>query len=202
MTFKTYLLIGGLIFFYSAVSYAQIRLPIFDVELKINENLLPGDGRYNGDIKFMETTNIYGGAHVQIGQHIALGGFYSRSFRGVAAISYGNGNTDKKAEVLLLQKGLDLRLSTGRAKKWRKFLSVNYSQLEIVQVNQAYRLGGKTNAYGASLGIMRKLSNNLYLNVIELGVKVMSDEMFWLGPKNKFIMDARMGLIYNIGKKK
>ena len=170
---------------------AQLKLPTFDIELKINQNLI-------AENTFVETTNFYGGAHVQINQHVALGGFYSRSFRGVTV----NGNSDQKAEALQLQKGLDVRLSNGRAKKWRKYLSVNYSQVEIVQVNKGFRLAGKSNAFGASLGIMRKLSHNLYLNVIELGVNAMTDEIFWFNTSDKIIIHAKMGLTYNIGRRK
>ena len=174
---------------------AQLKLPTFDVELKISQNSIIG----SGDVQlFVETTNFYGGAHVQINQHVALGGFYSRSFRGVT----DNGNSDQKAEALQLQKGLDVRLSNGRAKKWRKYLSINYSQVEIVQVNKGFRLAGKSNAFGASLGIMRKLSHNLYLNVIELGVNAMTDEIFWFNTSDKIIIHAKMGLTYNIGRRK
>ena len=180
---------------------AQLKLPSFDVELKIHQNLIPkrnGSGDQNDSMEVVETTNFYGGAHVQINQHVALGGFYSRSFRGVT----DNGNSDQKAEALQLQKGLDVRLSNGRAKKWRKYLSVNYSQVEIVQVNKGFRLAGKSNAFGASLGIMRKLSHNLYLNVIELGVNAMTDEIFWFNTSDKIIIHAKMGLTYNIGRRK
>ncbi len=181
---------------------AQLKLPSFDVELKIHQNLIAGGGdNQDGDMLYLETTNFYGGAHVQINQHVALGGFYSRSFRGVTVTD--NGNSYQKAEALQLQKGLDVRLSNGRAKKWRKYLSVNYSQVEIIQVNEAFRLAGKSNAFGVSLGIMRKLGNNLYLNVIELGVTVMSDGIFWFGTSDDIVMiDAKMGLTYNIGKRK
>lgn len=200
MAFKKFFLIGGLLIFLVEENYAQLKIPTFDVELKIQQNLIPGDGRYDGNLAFVETTNIYGGAHVQINQNVALGGFYSKSFRGVAGIRYNDNNINQ--EGILLQKGLDVRLSTGRAKNWRKYLVVNYSQVEIVQANEAFRLAGKSNAFGASLGIMRKLSNNLYLNVIELGVKVMSDEIFWFNTSNKIILDGKMGLTYNIGKRK
>ena len=181
---------------------AQLKLPTFDVELKISQNSIIGSGDVNGTLLFAETTNFYAGAHVQLNQHIALGGFYSRRFRGMAKLGYGSSNMDQKAEVLQLQKGLDVRFSTGRAKKWRKYLSINYSQVELVQVNEAYRLAGKSNAFGASLGIMRKLGNRLYLNVIDLGVIVMADEIFWFNTSDKIIIDGKIGLTYNIGKRK
>ena len=85
----------------------------------------------------------------------------------------------------------------------RYYLSVNYGQVELVQDNEIYRTAGKSNAFGGSIGMMRRLSNNLYLNIIELGVKVMSDEIFWFNTtKDKFIVDAKTGLTYNIGKRK
>lgn len=184
-----------------SLSQAQFQLPQFDVELKVQQNLIPGDGQNDGDLQVIETTNMYGGTHVQLGQHVALGGFYSNSFRGMGRFSVGqDGNIEH--DVLLLQKGIDIRFSTGRAKNWRKYLTINYSQIELVEDNGDYRLAGKTNAFGGSLGIMRKLGNKLYLTVIELGAKVMSDEIFWVGTSNKIIIDAKMGLLYNIGKKK
>lgn len=180
---------------------AQFQLPQFDIELKGQQNLIPGDGQNDGELQVLETTNIYGGAHVQLGQHIALGAFYSKSFRGMGKFSVGqDGNIDHN--VLLLQKGMDVRLSTGRARNWRPYMTLNYSQIEIVEENVGYRLASKTNAFGGSLGIMRKLGNKLYLTIIELGVKVLSDEIFWFNSSDKILIDAKMGLLYNIGKKK
>ncbi len=201
MAFKTLLLIGGLLIFISRIGYAQLRIPTVDVELKINQNLIPGSGGGDGQIEFVEMTSVYGGAHFQINQYVAIGGFYSRSFRGNGRVRVGDNGVDQ--EVLQLGKGFDVRLSTGRAKKWRKYLAVSYTQIEMVRVNETFRLAAKTNAFGGSLGIMRRLSNNLYLNVIELGLKVMSDDIFWFGTtKDIFILDAKMGLTYNIGKRK
>lgn len=202
MTFKKFLLIGMLLFFHSGVSYAQLKIPTFDVELKINQNMIPGGGDENGTLLFLETTNLHAGAHIQINQYIALGGFYSRNFRGNSLMGFDDSRQDNYRDVNFLMKGLDIRLSTGRAKNWRKYLAVNFSQVELVQVNESFRLADKSNAFGGNLGIMRKLSNNLYLNLIELGVKVMSDEIFWFNTSDKIIIDAKMGLTYNIGKRK
>lgn len=179
----------------------QFRLPIFDAELKIHQNLFPGNGQFNGDLEVLETTNLYGGAHVQLNQYIAIGAFYSRSFRGVSQVRYNEGH--QRYDALFLQKGLDVRFSTSRAKKWRKYLIIQYSGVEIVQDKEVYRLGGKTKTFGGSVGVMRRLSNNLYLNVFELGVNVLSDKIFWFGnsPSN-FYLNAKMGLSYNIGKRK
>lgn len=203
MIFKTNLLIGGMVIFICGLSYAQLRIPIFDVELNIQQNEIPGEGREDGDIGFAESTNVYAGVHVQINQHIALGGFYSRSFRGEGKIQNTNGGNSVYREVLHLQKGMDVRLSSRRAKKWRKYLVVSYSQVELVQVGEAFRLADKSNAFGSRLGIMRKLSNNLYLNMIDLGSTVITDDIFWFGSTSHIVIfDAKMGLTYNIGKKK
>jgi Outer membrane protein beta-barrel domain len=179
---------------------AQFQLPQFDVEIKGQQNLIPGDGQNDGDLQVAETTNIYGAAHVQLGQHIAVGGFFSKSLRGTGKFSLGQG--DVTHDILFLQKGIDLRLSTGRARNWRPYLSLNYSKIEIVEDNGGYRIASKTNAFGGSLGIMRKLGSKLYLTVIELGAKSMSDEIFWFSTSDKLIIDLKMGLLYNIGKKK
>ena len=185
-----------------SLTCAQLKIPTFDVELKVQETLVPGNGENDGEFEFVETTNFHLGAHVQINQYIAIGGYYGRSFRGNGKFSYGNESVQN--EILQLQKGIDIRFSTSRAKNWRKYLVASYGQIEMVKVGESFREADKTNAFGVNLGIMRRLSNNLYLTVIELGVKVMSDTMFWFQTEDtKLIMaDAKIGLTYNIGKRK
>lgn len=203
---KLNILVAALLHFCTSTNYAQLKIPTFDVELKVNQNLMPGDGRYEGDVEFIEATNFYGGVHVQINQHIAVGSFYGRSFRGAIAVRYNEKNG--KQDILMLQKGLDVRLSTGRAKKWRKYLAVSFVRFEIVQANESFRFADTFNAFGLNLGIMRKLSNNLYLNVIELGFKVRGfneSDRIWFAPSmddKDVFFDAKMGLTYNIGKRK
>jgi hypothetical protein len=172
------------------------------VELKIQQTLVPGEGNSDGQLEFAETTNFYGGAHVQINQYVAIGGYYGRSFRGNAR--FRNGQGGRENEIIQLQKGIDIRFTTSRAKKWRKYLAMNYGKIEYVSVTESFRMADKSNAFGGSLGLMRRLSNNLYLNVIELGVKVMSDEIFWFQSpgSGKIMAEAKMGVTYNIGKRK
>ncbi|GEM_PF-1241987 len=203
MIFKQTLLIGLILLAGVSRANAQLKLPKFDAELKIQQTLVRGSGDTEGEFQFVETTNFFGGAHVQINQHIAIGAYYGRSFRGEGAFRLFD-NNKIRYEILQLQKGFDIRISTSRAKNWRKYLVINYGQIEMVKVGESFRSGDKTNAFGFNLGIMRRLSNNLYLNVLELGVKIMSDTMFWLETNDtKLIMaDAKMGLTYNIGKKK
>lgn len=204
MSFKPTILIAGLLLLCVRVNYGQLKIPTFDVELKVHQTLIPGHGD-NGAVEFAETTNIYAGAHIQVNQHVALGGFYSRSFRGTSKIHFPD-NSSIQRDVLFLQKGLDVRLSTGRAKNWRKYMSINYSQVELVQVGESFRLADKSMAFGLNLGFMRRLSNNLYLNVIDLGCTVITNDIFWFDtePDTNFypIFEAKMGLTYNIGKRK
>ena len=81
--------------------------------------------------------------------------------------------------------------------------ALGYSQIELVQITEAYRLADKANAFGVNLGIMRRLGTNLYLNVIELSLSNMSKDIFWFNSSgNTGILDVKMGLTYNIGKRK
>lgn len=201
MTCSRFVILFFLTCFVIANAFCQIKLPTFDAEVKLHQNLIPGGGDNNGDLEFAETTNLYAGAHVQLGQHIAIGAFYSRSLRGIAASRYNEGNL--KYDALSLQKGLDVRFSTGRAKNWRQYLVVQYSTLEIIQDREVFRLADKANTFGASIGLMRRLSNRLYLNVIEIGLNAITSKVFWFGDSNAdFYFNAKMGVGYNIGKRK
>lgn len=205
MRHKIFLTLVILSFVIIRTTSAQFRMPSFDVEVKANQNLIPGSGDDDGDLMFLETTNIHCGLHIHFGQRLALGAFYSKSFRGIAGISYAHGAADQQRDVQMLIKGVDLRFSGGRAKKWRRYISANFSVIEVVQNNESYRLAGKSPVYGINIGLMRKLSNSLYLNVIELGAKYINDKMFWFdnhGPGSYLMAEAKMGLTYNIGKRK
>jgi hypothetical protein len=183
---------------------AQFQLPAFDVELKANQILIPGAGNGSSStqrLDYFEATSYHVAAHWQIGQHIGVGGFLTKSFRGTDRLS-SDGNNEINNPAEMLAKGIDLRVSTGRAKKWRKYLALNYASMEMVEDHGDYRLAGKTNAIGANIGFMRKLSNKLYLTVFELGVKSLSSVPFWFDSNNKIVIDAKMGLLYNIGKRK
>ena len=187
------------------VTSAQFRMPSFDVELKVHQQLIPGDGRNDGELKFLETTSYYGAVHLQLGQRIGVGVFYGKSFRGTEGIAYADGRSDQQWEALTAVQGIDLRLSAGRARKWRPYLSLVVGRLEVVEINDSYRMAGKSALYGLNLGIMRRLGNKLYLNVIEIGAKYINDKMFWFdneGPGSYPMIDAKMGLTYNIGRKK
>jgi hypothetical protein len=186
-------------------TFAQFRLPSFDIEVKANQIVIPGEGRRDGELKVLESTNMHCGVHVHFGQRLALGVYYSKSFRGTSKISYGDGTADIQRDALTAIRGIDLRLSGNRARSWRPHISANFSIIEIVQDNESHRVAGKSPVYGINFGLMKKLSNRLYLNVIELGVKYINDKMFWFdnnGATSYPLGEAKMGLTYNIGKRK
>lgn len=205
MSSKISIAVATLLLGIGHVACAQFRLPSFDVEVKANQIVIPGEGRRDGELKVLESTNIHCGLHMHFGQRLALGVYYSKSFRGTSKISYGDGTSDIQRDALTAIRGIDLRLSGNRARSWRPHISVNFSVIEIVQDNESHRVAGKSPVYGINFGLMKKLSNRLYLNVIELGVKYINDKMFWFddtGTTSYPLGEAKMGLTYNIGKRK
>ncbi len=185
--------------------HAQFRLPPFDVELKVSQALIPAFGNNYGaviNLDALEATNIHGAAHLQLGQHIGIGWLYSRSFRGAAHYSYSGGSQSiPKENAYLLMSGPDLRISSGRGKKSRFYLSLNYTQVEFVDDKGGYRLAHKTNALGANIGLMRRLSNTVYFNIIELGAKKMfGEKAFWLN--SDLMIEAKTGFTINFSKRK
>jgi len=186
----------------STIGHAQFQLPRIDVEAKIVQTVLPGDNYDQYTVKAIETTNLLLGAHWQINQHFAVGWVYSNSFRGsgynVNDFKFNFGSGDSKAMTMF--SGPDLRISTGRAKKWRQYLSINYGKAEVVEDKGSFRYSQKTNAFGASIGVARKIGNHLYWNVFEVGAKGFTDKIFWAN--NGFMFEIKMGFTYNIGKRK
>jgi hypothetical protein len=205
MNFKI-IILSALSVLMANVARAQFRIPTFDVELKANQHISPGRGNIEDKLRHFETTNIHGALHIHFGQRLALGVFYSKSFRGEAVYTYGEGSApDVRRDLLMAIRGIDLRLSAGRARRWRPYISGTVSRIELVQDNVVYRVAGKSAMYGVNIGVMRRLSNNLYLNLIEIGGKYINDKMFWFddnGSGGALMVDAKMGLTYNFGKRK
>jgi hypothetical protein len=185
-----------------AICLAQFQLPRIDVEAKLSQVVLPGDNYDQYTLRALETTNLHLGAHWQINQHFAIGWVYSNSFRGsgynVNDFKFNFGNGDSKAMTMF--SGPDLRISTGRARRWRQYLSINYSKAEVVEDKGSFRYAQKTNAFGGSIGVARRMGNHIYWNVFELGAKGLTDKIFW--SNMNFVFEIKMGLTYNIGKKK
>jgi hypothetical protein len=186
-------------------AHGQFVLPRIDIEAKVAQGVIPSNNNDNVlyTLKAIETTNLQLGIHWQLTQHIAVGWIYSNSMRGGGYNSenfkFNFGKGDSKAFTSF--NVFDLRLSAGRATKWRPYLSINYGRAEIVEDKGSFRLADKTTAFGGSIGTMRRLGNHLYWNVIEIGAKTFSDKLFWADTGNLMI-EAKMGFTYNIGKKK
>lgn len=185
--------------------HAQFRLPPFDVEFKVTQALIPND--YNNsaaiNLDVLEATSIHGAAHIQLGQHIGIGWLYSRSFRG--SVNYStNGGTQSapgSEDAYLLTSGPDVRISSGRGKKTRFYLGLNYTNVEFIDDKGGYRLAHKTNALGASIGLMRRLSNTVYINIIELGARALvGEKAFWLN--SDIMLEAKTGVTINFSKRK
>lgn len=195
----------ALVFTFSKVA-GQFSLPRIDIEAKFSQSVIPGnngDENNNFPLKAIETTNLQLAAHWQIKQYLALGWVYCGSLRGSAFngtdFKFNFGKGDSKA--LTSYNGIDLRLSTGRANRWRPYLSLNYGRAEIVEDKGSIRLATKTNAFGGGLGVMRRMGSRLYWNVLEASFKKFSDKLFWAN-EGSFMIELKMGLTYNIGKKK
>lgn len=186
--------------FVGITANSQIRIPPFDFELKLHQSFFPGSGEDEG-LEVFAATNLQGGLHWQISQHLAVGGFYSRSLAATAKY-WGAGGSKQTKNGFQLVKGIDVRLSSGRAKKWRTFIALNYSQIEVIEDAENYRFAAKTGSLGASLGIMLKLGNKLYLNLIELNGQVVSDPPFWFNTDTDILVGAKMGLLYNLDFRK
>ena len=191
----------------SSITLAQFRLPPFDIELKVQETFIPSDNNNNQTATvttdYLETTNFYGAAHLQIGQHLALGWLYAQSFRGTLQYSTSNSSQasppDGKASLLMF--GPDIRYATSRAKKTRFSISFNYTQIEFVDDKGTYRLAHKSNAVGLSLGIVKRLSNTIDLNLIELGSKgFLGEKAFWM--EAGMMLEVKTGLTFNFSKRK
>jgi len=180
---------------------AQISLPRFDIEAKIAQSVLPGGDKEDGTLKAMETTNIVLGVHWQITQNVALGVISSNNLRGSGYnnkdFKFNFGAGDSKA--VSAYNCIDLRLSTGRAARWRPYLNLNYGKAEIVE-DKGFRLAAKTNVIGGGIGIMRRYGNHLYWNVFEASYKSFSQQLFWADVS--FMVEIKTGFTYNIGKRK
>jgi len=173
---------------------AQFRLPQIDIEAKGVGSIF--DAGNNESISDIAAISGQGAFHVQVNQHIALGVVYAKSFLGKVHHQDGNHATTAKNDLKLLMTGLDLRLSAGRSVKWRPYLSLNYSKVEFIEQYSGYNLAHSTNAIGANIGVMLRLGNNLYWNVVEVGAKSYKDKVFWLG--TDFTAEAKTGFTYNI----
>lgn len=200
---KQALVVFFLTLFSTVTSFAQLSLPPFDVELKGSVSVFPGQGNVSssGTIERIQTFNIHGAAHWQLNQNIGIGWFYCRSVNGGVYTHGDNGTKSKTSDAQMLATGPQVRLSTGRGKTWRPYMTVNYCQLELINDLEGYRLANKSKAVGGSIGIMLRLSNKVYLNLLEVSYRKILTEAFWF-PSNSQMIEAKTGVTVNFGKRK
>ncbi len=177
----------------AAPAAAQFRLPQVDVDLKGAYSLF--DAGNNESIDNINQTSVQGGIHVAINQHIAVGAFYMKGLNG--SITHKNGNNGSTQNNLkTLMTGFDLRLSAGRSPKWRPYLLLSYSKVEFVETYSGYNLAHSTWAPGVNLGVMLRLGNTIYWNVLEVGAKFLGEKIYWLD--TDFTAEVKTGFTYNI----
>lgn len=180
-----------ILIFLTIAAQAQFNLPPFEINIKGGFSALITDD------EGPQMINVQGGLHVPINQYISVGWMYARTAYGTVH----NGDVDQDYRTQELITGPELRISGGRSRKLRPYLVLSYTKFEIVTDYEAYRDASKTNAFGAHFGLMLKLGNRMYLNLIEVGGRKLSDEPFWL-PNGNIQAEIKTGLTYNFGKKK
>jgi len=195
-------IIGCLIISCVTTAWAQLQLPRFDVELKGGMALLSADQTLDGNyyVKNGMTFNITTGAHWQLNQYIGIGWIYTKSLSGSISFESGGGQPVPDDNLYLMMTGPDIRISTGRTRNWRPYLHVSYLTVELQEQKSGYRLAEKTNSLGGGIGLMRRISNKIYWNVIEIDMHPIK-EIWWL-TKSDFIGEVKTGLTVNFGKRK
>jgi hypothetical protein len=172
---------------------AQLRVPSFDVALKTGYYMI-NDGNDNS-YKY-ESIPLHAEVNGHVNQHIAIGYFYQRS---VYANYHGSG-VDISGDHLM--HGVNIRLSSGRAPKFRPYLNVKYFSYQTVVNFKNYNVASKGNGASAGFGLMVRLSHRLYLNVAEAeigGLLTTSEVLF---NEKKAFLQARTGVTYNFSRRK
>lgn len=190
------------------LTIAQLSIPSIDFQLKGGVGVLP-DAKDSYDYPFSYTAPIlYGEINWHITQHFALGAFgstgvYSQSNYKVESLS---GDASYGGSHSLY--GLKLRLSTGRAPKFRPFTEINYGRLDMYMEKDIYRLASSTTFFGWSMGLMIRAGSKLYIVLPQINLRFRSKGFFFENPNDYLLSDYSpfveycAGLSYNIGKKK
>jgi len=180
----------------------------FDVELKAGGgpiNVANADDNMDSNIDHAEIFPVQGGLHLAITQHLAIGGFYARSVAGSVYYQSGSSSTSNfsspgyDVSIESLMYGLDLRLSTGRAAKWRPYISASYGKAEFVQEaseEQPYSLAASSKLIALNGGMMLRFGHNFYWNLFEVSGKYLPDRIFWLD--SDLCIEFKTGFLYHI----
>jgi len=168
-------------------SFAQFPIPTFDVALK---------GGVNSDQNEYITIDIRLEANVHINQYVAVGFYYAPSVFG----NIFDEVLDEDFDAKQLSYGGRLQASTGRVSKYRPYIFLAYSKMEIVQDRGDLRFAVKSNDISFGAGLMIKLSDRMYLNVLELEYRSFSEDLWFFPDPEAFLLSARIGVNYTIGK--
>ena len=143
-----------------------------------------------------------------ITQHISLGAFASSGVYSTSnyKVKYSHGEASYGGTHSLY--GIKLRLSTGRAPRFRPFAEINYGKMQMVMEKDIYRLANSTTFFGLSMGLMIRAGSRLYIVVPQINLRFRSNGFFFEAPNDYLFSDYSpfveycAGLSYNIGKKK
>ncbi len=203
MVSKRYAL-TGIFMLCTALTFGQFRLPSFDISIKPVYLGVTDAYRTNGrDQNFMyESMGLQGEIHLQISQQLAIGWVYNRSaYANYHEKDSGGGSVvDKDGQHLYY--GLDLRLSGGRASKYRPYIQGKYYWMEIVVNQTGYRTAAAWNGVAGGLGLMRRVNNKLYINLIEVEVNMIMPSDAVMFQRDDVFPQFRAGLTYNFSKRK
>ncbi len=188
------------------IAAAQFRLPSMDFSLKAGYlNILDEYNIGTQNYSYLyESLFVQGEVNFHVGQHLAVGYFHNRT----AIVSNyhseensgGNNNADLDAKHLM--HGLNVRFSTGRSSKLRPYFQAKYILFEAVVDLGSYRIATDATAASVGAGLMLRLGNRLYLNLVEaeFGKLLKSNDVLFRD-KGSFLL-LKTGISYNIGKKK
>lgn len=205
--------ISLLLSFSSLCSFAlaQISIPPMDFQLKGGVGGLM-DVRDSYENSYSYSTFILSGEiNWNITQHISLGAFssigpYTQS--NFKMETNDNSGSASYATTHFLY-GAKLRLSTGRAPRFRPFTEISYGKLEIQLEKDIYRIASSTTFIGWSIGLMIRAGSRMYIILPQANVRFRSNGFFFEEP-NDYTFNAKYaeflelcaGVSYNIGKKK
>ncbi len=171
-------------------AFAQLPIPTFDVALKTG---------YTGDITNYDGFNYRLELNVHINQFLAIGGFYTKSVWGQ---NFNGDVVDEEFDVEQLLIGARIQVSTGRVSKFRPYGFLTLTKFETVEeVSPLLNFADDWTGITFGAGLMIRLSNKLYLNVIEFEYIPAGGEFFFIDRDDDFI-SVRIGANYTFGKKR
>jgi len=190
-------------------AFSQISIPPIDFQLKGGVSILEDVQDSYGNLYSYSTPILSGEINWNITQNISLGAFssigpYAQSNFDMS--SNLGGETSYAATHFLY--GAKLRLSTGRAPRFRPFTEISYGKLEIQMEKEIYRLSSSTTFFGLSIGLMIRAGSRMYIILPQANIRFRSSGFFFETPGDyaigSFVPFAELcaGLSYNIGKKK